>query len=97
MIFGIGRNDCVYTAYWNPENPVKSSDSGLLVSTYRRGRKLMIVCGSYTGDILAELKCRGRIVSAKNAETGTVLRIDGDRIIFPVKKHDFALIEAEME
>lgn len=95
--FGIGRNDCVYTAYWNPENPVKSSDSGLLVSTYRRGRKLMIVCGSYTGDILAELKCRGRIVSAKNAETGTVLRIDGDRIIFPVKKHDFALIEAEME
>ena len=95
--FGIARNDCVYTAYWNPENPVKSSDSGLLVSSYRRGRKLMIVCGSYTGDILADLKCQRKLVSAKNSETGTNLKIDGNRIIFPMKKHDFALIEAELD
>ena len=95
--FGIGKADCVYTAYWNPENPVKSSDPKLLTSTYQRGKKRMIVCGSYTGDMTAVLKCREKVKSAKNAETGAQLNVSGNTISFPLKKHDFLLIEAEIE
>ena len=95
--FGVWKDDCVYTAYWNPANPVKSADPKLLTSTYRRGRKLLIVCGSYTGDITAELTCRDKVKTAKNLETGKALAVSGNRITFPLKKHDFMLIEAELE
>ena len=95
--FGIWKDDCTYTAYWNPENPVKSADPKLLTSTYRRGRKLLIVCGSYTGDITAELTCREKVKTAKNLETGEALSVSGNRISFPLKKHDFMLIEAALE
>ena len=69
----------------------------LLTSTYRRGKKLLIVCGSYTGDITAELTCRGKVNTAKNLETGKALSVSGNRITFPLKKHDFMLIEAELQ
>ena len=95
--FGIWKDDCVYTAYWNPENPVKSADPKLLTSTYRRGKKLLIVCGSYTGDITAKLTCRGKVKSAKDLETGKDLSVSGSEITFPLKKHDFMLVEAELQ
>lgn len=95
--FGIGKDDCAYTAYWNASNPVKSADPNLLVSTYRRGKDLMIVCGSYTGDIEAVLTVDGKVKSAKNAETDAPVSVQGNRITFPLKKHDFALIRAELE
>ncbi len=95
--FGIGKDDCIYTAYWNPENPVKSADPNLLVSTYRRGKDLMIVCGSYTGDVQAILTVDGKVKSAKNAETEASVSVQGNKITFPLKKHDFALIRAELE
>ena len=95
--FGIWQDDCVYTAYWNPDNPVRSADPKLLTSTYRRGKKLLIVCGSYTGDITAELTCREKVKSAKNLETGDALSVSGNRIAFPLKKHDFMLVEAELQ
>ena len=94
--FGVWKEDCKYTAYWNPENPVKSADPKLLTSTYQRGKKLLIVCGSYTGDINAVLTCKGAVKSAKNLETGKALNISGNKISFPIKKHDFAIIEAEL-
>lgn len=95
--FGTWKDDCVYTAYWNASNPVKSADPKLLVSTYRRGKDLMIVCGSYTGDIEAVLTVDGRVKSAKNAETDAKVSIQGNKITFPLKKHDLALIRAELE
>ncbi|OQA82785.1 MAG: hypothetical protein BWY31_03050 [Lentisphaerae bacterium ADurb.Bin242] len=95
--FGTWKDDCVYTAYWNASNPVKSADPKLLVSTYRRGRELMIVCGSYTGDMEAVLTLEGKVKSAKNAETDAPVSAQGNRIVFPLKKHDFALIRAELE
>ena len=51
----------------------------------------------YTGDITAELTCRGKVNMAKNLETGKALSVSGNRITFPLKKHDFMLIEAELE
>ena len=95
--FGVWKDDCKYTAYWNPENPVKSADPKLLTSTYQRGKKLLIVCGSYTGDITAQLTCKGAVKSAKNLETGAALNVSGNKISFPLKKHDFMIIEAELK
>jgi len=95
--FGIWKDDCVYTAYWNASNPVKSADPKLLVSTYRRGKDLMIVCGSYTGDIEVVLTVDGKVKSAKNAETDAAVSVQGNRVVFPLKKHDLALIRAELE
>lgn len=95
--FGIAEPDCVYHAYWDETALVSSDDPKLLVSTYQRGKKLLLVCGSYAGDITARLTIRGNTPkSAKNAENGTVLKINGNTIVFPMKKHDFALIEAEL-
>lgn len=95
--FGIWQDDCKYTAYWDSENPVKSSEPDLLVSTYLRGKKLLLVCGSFTEDINAELTCKYKIKSAKNLELGTALNVSGNEITFPLKKHDFILIEAEIQ
>lgn len=95
--FGIWQDDCKYTAYWDPANPVKSADSNLLTSTYQRGKKLLIVCGSYTGDITAQLTCSGTVKSARNLETGAALSVSGKKISFPLKKHDFIIIEAELK
>ncbi len=95
--FGIDKPDCQYHAYWNPEVPVKPADPNLLVSTYRRGNRLLLVCGSFTGDHTARLAAKDKLKSARNAETGESLAIRDNTIIFPMKKHDFALIEAKLE
>jgi len=95
--FGIAEPDCSFRAYWDESALIRSDDPKLLVSTYQRGKKLLLVCGSYTGNITARLTIRGTTFkSAKNAETGTTLAIDGNTVTFPMKKHDFALIEAEL-
>ena len=53
-------------------------------------------CGN-TGaiPIRLDLKRLGftRIQSARNAETGAALKLDGDKVLLPIKKHDLALVE----
>ncbi len=93
--FGIGEPDCVFHAYWDANNPVKANHDKLLPSVYKRGTKLLIFCGSYADDVNAELQTGGLVRSAVNAETGEALPVKDGIISFPLKKHDFILIEAE--
>ena len=95
MDFGIGKEDCAYTAYWDTENPVVCSDKDVLVSVYGRGGKFLAVCGSWAdGDREIELSLkRGAIVSAKNAETGAPIPFSGGKLGFRLAKHDLAIVE----
>lgn len=94
--FGIAEPDCSYHAYWDKAVPVKSSEPRILVSVYRRGSKMMLVCGSYGGDTTAEFTANASVQTAKNLETGESLQVSGNVIRFPIKKHDFALLELEL-
>ena len=95
MDFGIGADDCVYTAYWDAANPIACSDKDVLVSVYRRGGRFLAVCGSWAdGDRDVELSLkRGAIASAKNAETGESISVSGGRVRFRLAKHDLAIVE----
>ena len=95
MDFGIGADDCVYTAYWDAANPVACSDKNVLVSVYRRGGKWLAVCGGWAdGDRDVELSLkRGGFSSAKNAETGETLGVSGGRVRLRLARHDLALVE----
>ena len=97
MDFGIGEEACKYTAYWDAANPVVCSDKDVLVSVYRRGKKLLAVCGSWAdGDREVELSLkRGGFSSAKNTETGEALAVSGGKVRFRLSKHDLALVEME--
>ena len=95
MAFGIAADDCAYTAYWDAANPVACSEKDVLVSVYRRGDKLLAVCGSWSEDareVALSLKS-GAIAAAKNAETGAPVPVTGGTVRFPLAKHDLALIE----
>ena len=61
-------------------------------SFYDRFRVQMKVHHEVTA-ILPEKKS----VRVKNLETGEALSVSGNRITFPLKKHDFMLVEAELE
>ncbi len=95
MDFGIGADDCVYTAYWDAANPIACSDKDVLVSVYRRGGRFLAVCGSWAdGDRDVELSLkRGGFSSAKNAETGETLGVSGGRVRLRLARHDLALVE----
>lgn len=98
MDFGIGAEDCAYTAYWDDANPTVCSDKDVLVSVYRRGDRLFAVCGSWADgdrDVSLSLKS-GSILSAKNAETGTSLAVADGRASFRLPKHDLALVEMQL-
>lgn len=100
MAFGIGAEDCVYTAYWDKANPVACSDKDVLVSVYRRGRRFLAVCGGWAdGDREVELSLNpgilGRVSSAKNAETGAAIPVAGGKARFHLAKHDLAIVELE--
>ena len=96
--FGIHKEDCIYTAYWNPENPVKSADEKILTSTYRRGRRLLVFCGSNKPqDTITEFKTAYRLHSVKNLENGQSYPVKDGTVRIPLKKHDFLLLEMELE
>ena len=95
MDFGIGKEDCTYTAYWNEGNPIACSDKDVLVSVYSRDGRFLAVCGSWAdGDREIELSLkRGAIVSAKNAETCAPIPFSGGKLGFRLAKHDLAIVE----
>jgi hypothetical protein len=92
--FGTHEPDCRYTAYWNPQNPVRTATPGLLVSTYRRGGKLLAVVANDHGDSgSATLTVSEPVAAAKNLESDTPLPCAANTITLPLKRHDFALVE----
>ena len=98
MDFGIGADDCVYSAYWDVPHVVVCNDKDVLVSVYRRGLRFLAVCGSWAdGDRDVELSMNPgilhRFVSAKNAETGAAIPVSGGKARFRLAKHDLALVE----
>ena len=94
--FGVAEDDCSYHAYWNKDVPVKSSDPDVLVSVYTRGNRMMLVCGSYAGDVQLALTANAPVRRAVNHETGEALSVSGNVVKLPLKKHDFALLLLEM-
>ena len=93
--FGIGADDCVYTAYYDKVNPVVQANPDVVISTYRRKDRLLLVIGSFTKDSV-ELPVRlrkGRIVRAVDLETGRSLACDRGVTSLTFKSHDFALVE----
>lgn len=95
--FGFAREDCVYTAYWDELNPLVQRDD-VLISVYRRGRKVMCVIGSWADEdveLLLQLR-KGRVCSAINGETGEKLDVRSGAAVLPLKRRDFALVELEV-
>ena len=92
--FGYHQPDCVYTAYWDAANPLVQRED-VLVSTYRRGDRVLAVVGSYAKeDVALELKPKaGAVISAKDVFDARPVEVrDGiARIALP--RHDFALVE----
>ena len=95
--FGIAAADCRYTAYWDAGNPVVQP-AGAVVSAYRRGNRLLAVLGGRAdGDATLRLALRsGKVVSAKDAETGSALAVSGGSAEVPLRRRDFALVELEV-
>ena len=93
--FGIGADDCVYTAYYDRANPVVQANPDVVISTYRRGDRLLLVIGSFAKETV-ELPLRlrkGRIVRAVDLETDKPLVCGRGVVFLTLKPHDFALLE----
>jgi len=93
--FGIGAADCVYAAYYDGANPVVQADPDVLVSTYGRGTRALLVIGSYRTDAVSlpiVLK-RGKVLTLKDAETGAALAVLSGCVTVPLEGHGFAMIE----
>ena len=96
--FGYHKDDCTYAAYWDPANPlVQRAD--VLVSTYRRGDRVLAVIGSYAnGDVTLELKPKaGAVMSAKDVFDGRPVEVAGGIARIALPRHDFALVELVLE
>ena len=97
--FGVGADDCVYTAYYDDANPVVQSDPDVMASAYRRGRRLLLVIGSYAKESV-ELPLRpkrGRVTHATDLETGNALPLLGGISHLTLAPHGFAIVELEVE
>lgn len=95
MAFGIAKDDCTYTAYWNDLNPVVCSDKDVIVSVYSRGRRMLALCGSWAdGDrnVVLSLKS-GAIAAAKDAETDAPLKVKDGKAAITIPRHGFAIVE----
>ena len=93
--FGIGADDCVYTAYYDSENPVVQANPDVAVSAYRRGDRLLLVIGSFTKSAVELPLClrKGRVVRAVDLETDSPLACDRGAAVLTLKPHDFAMVE----
>lgn len=93
--WGVGEEDCVYTAYWDGANPVSVSSADVLVSVYRRGSKLLAVCANWAPEAReAWLTVKG-LSSATDAETGAALAVSGGTVTLSLERHGFALLELD--
>ena len=80
-------------------NPVVQSDPDVMASAYRRGRRLLLVIGSYAKESV-ELPLRpkrGRVTHATDLETGNALPLLGGISHLTLAPHGFAIVELEVE
>jgi hypothetical protein len=97
--FGKAEQDCKFYPYWKENKPAKTNQPDLLISTYVRDNKLLLVIGNYGNDSTATISVDtgklgfSAITKAINAETEKSLPLKGNSVILKIKKHDFALIK----
>ena len=93
--FGIGADDCAYTAYYDQANPVVQANPDVAISTYRRGEHLLLVIGGFAkAAVTVPIRLRkGRIVRAVDLETDKPLACERGAASLTLKPHDFALVE----
>lgn len=91
--FGVAEKDCVYTAYWNRENPVVCERKDVLVSTYRRGARLLLVVGSWADeDVPLRLKFPAAVRRAVDLETDR--EVDLEKLV--LARREFVALEVEL-
>jgi len=97
--FGIGADDCAYTAYYDPANPLVQTHPDVMVSTYRRRDRLLLVVGSYAKEpVDLPLRLRtGRIVRATDLETGKAVGLAAGAPVTELEPHGFAILEVLIE
>ena len=91
--FGVAEKDCVYTAYWNRANPVACERKDVLVSTYRRGDRLLLLVGSWAdADVPLRLKFPSAVHRVVDLETDR--EVDLEALV--LARREFAALEVEL-
>lgn len=91
--FGVAAKDCVYTAYWDRKNPIVCDRPDVLVSTYRRGAKLLLLIGSWANeDVPLRLTFPSAVRRAVDLETDREVGLEA----LTLKRRDFAALEVEL-
>jgi hypothetical protein len=100
--FGYGLPDCRVWRYWDDESPVTASGAPVKLLVLARGRKAMLVIGSYgpggEAVLRADLEALGvpADVVAVDVETGEILRpSQPGQFSVPISRHDFRLLRIE--
>ena len=98
QVFGVGAADCEYRAYWDPENPVVQAREDVMVSSYRRGKRMLLVIGSYSNeDVGLKIALKeDAIAAARDAEDGQALPVSGGTLVLPLKNRDFRMVEIKI-
>lgn len=99
--FGYSLPDCKVYPYWEGNQPVKIAGvtaKALVLS--RPAKALVLVTDFGDGGECALTVDAGKLglkngFIAKDAETGEALTVTNGRITFPLKKHDFRMVEVE--
>ncbi|MPN17251.1 hypothetical protein SDC9_164603 [bioreactor metagenome] len=94
--FGKAEADTVFTGYWEKNLPFTVDNPKLLVSSYVRKNKVLLVIGNYGGDSENTIRLKMPVRSVINAETGEKLPTYDREVRFPLKKHDFLLMEVSL-
>jgi hypothetical protein len=96
--FGTWKPECVVYNFWDPKSPVKCSRADLPQVTYRLGKEVLTVVGSFAQeDCTAEMEFGASVAEAKNEESGQPLEVSGSKVKFTLKKHDFIFIRATLK
>ena len=92
--FGVGADDCEYFAYYDPENPVMQANPDVMVSVYRRGKRLLAVVGSYAeGDVDLVLAPKaGAVEAAEDVLDGEPVACGGGAARLRLKRRDCAML-----
>jgi hypothetical protein len=100
--FGYGLPDCRVWRYWDDVSPVTTSGAPVKLLVLARGRKAMLVIGSYgpggEAVLRADLEALGvpADVVAVDVETGEILRpSQPGQFSVPISRHDFRLLRIE--
>jgi hypothetical protein len=99
--FGYGKPEARVFNYWRANNPVRveGTDASTL-AVANAGRAMVVVCDWASGGDVTLKVDAGALglktgFTARDAETGESLTVDGVAVKFPLKRHDFRVIALE--